>query len=131
MSERLRQEIETVTAKRDALLRQRDGLEKQIDKLTIQFEAYVHALTLTGGDEETGGDASRLHLTSRGLAWHSALDRLRSSGTRQFTTDLIMTELASAGIDMSRSIVRGRLADMVASQKLTRVSEGIFEFGEE
>ena len=127
----LRQQIDSEAGKLQALIRQRAGLDKQIDATRMRLEAFQQSLALV-----TGRPTVAPHVTPNGSIrqvihdpdpWEDALAAMRRKGGT-FTTDEVFGYATARGSDISRTRARTRLAHLVDRNRLNRVEDGVFEF---
>jgi hypothetical protein len=127
----LKKLIDDEAGKLQALIRQRAGLDKQIDAARTRLEAFQQSLALV-----TGRPTVAPHVTANGRIrqvihdpdpWEDALAAMRRKGG-SFTTDEIFDQAKSGGSDIDRVKARSRLAHLVDRKRLTRVEDGVFEF---
>jgi hypothetical protein len=136
-TETLKTQIADLTERYQALVRQREGLDRQIETTKIRLDAFQEAYVMVGGqaaasngqDGSTAAPKARVRPTLLNPLdpWDDALQVLRAKG-RQFTTDDIIAEAESRGSDIDRVKARSRLAHLVDRKSLVRVREGVFEF---
>jgi hypothetical protein len=134
MNSRLKDRIEEVTNKLEALRRQREGVDRQIEILTVQLEAYRDADALVKGENVSAPKKILVrpaiqHLVPVGFSvrLNEVLVALKKSKPR-FATDDVVAALSAKGVPINRTMVRGRLADLVTKRSLNRISDGVFEF---
>lgn len=120
-TEALKREIDEQTIKLGALLRQREGVDRQIAILKVRLEALQEAFSLVNGPT---ANKPTIVLSD---PWEDALRVVRENGG-SFTTGAIFDEAKSRGSDIDRTRARTRLAHLVDRGKLRRVREGVFEF---
>jgi hypothetical protein len=134
----LKSELDKEEAKFRALLRQRDGLDRQIEASRNRLDAFQQALALVTGQAvpaetflEDGAvvmpNGQRRPVIGHVDPWEDALRVMEKKGG-EFTTDQIIAEARSRGSDIPRIRARSRLAHAVDRHRLRRVREGVFEF---
>lgn len=128
----LKAQIDDLSEKLRALVRQRDGLDRQIEATKTRLEHFREAYELVSGQSvpdkmatATNGGVHRQ--LSKGEAWTAALNAMRAKGG-EFTTDEVLNEANARGADMPRHSARGRLAELAAKRTLRRLRDGVFEF---
>jgi hypothetical protein len=127
----LKVQIDDLGEKLHALVRQRDGLDRQIEATKTRLEHFREAFALVGGqsvaDKAPPKNGDARGIVSTGEAWAAALLTLHVKGG-QFTTDQALAETNSQGAEIPRHAARGRLAELVAKGTLRRLRDGVFEF---
>jgi hypothetical protein len=129
MTDKLKAQIDDLDGKLRALVRQRDGLDHQIEILKVRVEAFreAHALVNESHDIQKrpapNGTRPVIHHAD---PWQDALRVMRGKG--RFTTDEIMAEAKARGSDVERPKARVRLAHLVSKNILIRIQDGVFEF---
>lgn len=134
MTKKLKAEIDELANKFRALIRQRDGLDRQIEAIKIRLEAFQDAYEIVSGQSavpEQNGETTqgriRRPVINHADPWEDALIVLEKKGG-EFTTDQIIAEAKSRGSDIERVRARSRLAHLCDRGTLKRVREGVFEF---
>lgn len=138
MSDKLKAQIDELADKFRALVRQREGLDRQIEAMKIRLEAFQDAYAMVRG-QPTSADVDELNgqiITPKGSTrpvihhadpWEDALI-VMGKKEGEFTTDEILAEARRRGSDMIRVRARSRLAHLVDRGELERVRDGVFKF---
>jgi hypothetical protein len=136
MSDKLKTQVDELAAKYRALVRQRDGLDRQIEAVKIRLEAFQDAYAMVNGQPIPAASQNSEIVTPKGRIrpvirhldpWEDALAAMQEKGG-EFTTDAICVEARSRGGDIIRSRARTRLAHLVDRKVLKRIRDGVFEF---
>jgi hypothetical protein len=134
----LETQIEEEAEKLQALVRQRNGLDRQIEAARTRLEAFQQALALVTGQPVVAESFVQdgAIITPRGRVrptlnhadpWEDALIVMKKRGG-EFSTDQIITEAEARGADLTRDRARSRLAHLVERRILERVRDGNFKF---
>jgi hypothetical protein len=127
VAEKIKQTRDSIAA----LVRQREGVDRQIEIQNIKLKAYQELLP---DEAEEHDDAQNGHaraaLFTPTIPWERVFAAIRETvkDRGEFGTADIHAQLGLANITAPGSTVRSKLSEMVADDELIRIDNGRFKF---